>query len=750
MKMKNNNNQPIVKLVLLVFVSCIASATQGYSSGVLEEVVVTATKQAKSVREIPMTIDAFTGDELVGQGIVDLEKIIELSPGVTFQNRAEADNQTLNIRGIGTSFAARFYNRPYGMLYEDVSLLNPTVLGVQPALSPFDMATVEILKGPQGALFGGSALMGAIRYVPRKPDFDGVHGAISAGYGTTAYSNDPTRELNAMLNLPIISDKLALRIAGTDRDDGGYIDDTRAGIDDVNGFTTKTSRALLTWNITPSIALGLHRLHRTVDQGDAANARTPDSYSSDNKYQREPSVSVVDLSVATLTWSIGDDTELHLVASELKKELTQHRDISGNTDAAEQGNRASVEVWAIADQPTFEARISSSLSADCRFWMFCNLDYMVGYVATESKQNLISDVPIFFPSPIDPILGGGMGESGIVLGAGIDAVAEEKAIFFDINRYFFDNLLTLNIGGRQFTQITSGVAYNRTGTILPVLGRDVRETSRETSSEEYKEFTPKVALMLDVKEDLSFFISAVKGFRYGGFNSDAFMSEEIKTTFDPDEVWNYEMGMRSEWFDSRVRADITLYRVKWDNAQQGLFDTSRVGAVPYIENFGSTTADGVEFNFRALLPHGFMATLAGAYNYATNDKAFPINNDNEASAGAIVPNAPLWTGSARLNWSKDIGRWELATNLTFAYQSASKNSWETPVDLDDIDNVDVSLRISNATLPGEPSLALVASNIENDTNTSFIVSDRQAGDLLDVDYYLGSPRKVTMRLDLKF
>ena len=149
-------------------------------SSLVEEIVVTATKRETDLRDIPLSIDAFTGESLREIGAVDVESIARFSPGVSVSPGLDPEAAQVIIRGVSTDTFFTFFTRTFGMFYEDVSMVNPSILGPQPNVDPFDMKTVEILKGPQGTLFGGSALAGAIRYVPNKPDFEEIYGQIKS------------------------------------------------------------------------------------------------------------------------------------------------------------------------------------------------------------------------------------------------------------------------------------------------------------------------------------------------------------------------------------------------------------------------------------------------------------------------------------------------------------------------------------------------------------------------------------------
>ena len=153
-----------------------------------------------------------------------------------------------------------------GRFYGNVPLTNPSIMGVEPDLDTFDMRSIEVLKGPQGTLFGGSALAGAIRYVPNSPELGEFYGSASAGVGATASSDDVTTDYSLMLNVPV-GDSFALRFAGSMRDFAGFIDDTRTGAKDINDYESDQGRIMAKWQITDAWSAEAQYLRSEGDAG---------------------------------------------------------------------------------------------------------------------------------------------------------------------------------------------------------------------------------------------------------------------------------------------------------------------------------------------------------------------------------------------------------------------------------------------------------------------------------------------------
>ncbi len=202
--------------------TCFAQAAPG---GGLEEVVVTAQRRVQSIQDVPITIQALTGDSLAQMSITTFDDVIKLLPNVTFSANGPGQGN-IYMRGLSVGFAgsqssASINPFPNVATYLDEQSLTFPARNLDVYM--VDMERIEILEGPQGTLFGGGAEAGALRYITRKPRLDVTEGHAEASYGATAHG-DPNTAVNAVLNLPLIRDKLALRGVFYNDRRGGYID----------------------------------------------------------------------------------------------------------------------------------------------------------------------------------------------------------------------------------------------------------------------------------------------------------------------------------------------------------------------------------------------------------------------------------------------------------------------------------------------------------------------------------------------
>ncbi|HEX4861445.1 MAG TPA: TonB-dependent receptor [Rhizomicrobium sp.] len=216
------------------------AADTSASSG-LETVIVTAERRDQSVQNVPSTIQAFTGPVLSDLDITTLDNLLKYTPNVTYGNNGPGQGEII-MRGLSNGFrgnqsSGTIGNFPNVAIYLDEQSMQFPARNVDIYMA--DMDRIEVLEGPQGTLFGGGAEAGAVRYITKKPVLDQATGYAEAGYGFTAEGSDNTTA-QVTLNVPIVTDKLAIRAVVYDERQGGYIDNvpstfTRSN-DDLGNF----------------------------------------------------------------------------------------------------------------------------------------------------------------------------------------------------------------------------------------------------------------------------------------------------------------------------------------------------------------------------------------------------------------------------------------------------------------------------------------------------------------------------------
>lgn len=256
----------------------------------VQEVIVTAERRSESIQKVPLTVQALTGDTLRKQNITTLDDLLKYTPNVTFASNGPGTGNIF-LRGLSAGFAGNQSSAtkdpfPNVAIYLDEESMQFPSRNVDIYMA--DMSRVEILEGPQGTLFGGSAEAGAVRYITNKPVLDQFQAHVEGAYGWTAHGDNNTA-VQAMINIPIVEDKLAIRAVVYDERQGGYIDNVPSEFDRNNNdlgnfyFNVKPNAGGICPNGLPAGAAGLcalpaNQAPSATNQAVAAKAQNPATY----------------------------------------------------------------------------------------------------------------------------------------------------------------------------------------------------------------------------------------------------------------------------------------------------------------------------------------------------------------------------------------------------------------------------------------------------------------------------------------
>jgi iron complex outermembrane recepter protein len=209
------------------------AATATATTGELAEVTVTAERRTENLQDVPITVQAITGEQLQQLNVTNFNDLLKYTPNVTYSGNGPGTGNIFmrGLGGTGSGNQSQSTTAPFpnvGLYLDDQSMQFPARNN-----DPYvvDLERIEILEGPQGTLFGGGAQAGAIRYITNKPKLDVTSGEVNAGYGITANGGDPNTQLNAVLNLPLIANTLAVRAVIFSERQGGYIDNVPGTIE---------------------------------------------------------------------------------------------------------------------------------------------------------------------------------------------------------------------------------------------------------------------------------------------------------------------------------------------------------------------------------------------------------------------------------------------------------------------------------------------------------------------------------------
>lgn len=559
--------------------------------GLIEEVVVTATRRAASVQDISLSVTAVTGAQLENIGADNIQDYYRIIPNMAVVDRGPGGRQ-YSIRGISSGIVSQGA-ATVGVYIDEMPI---SATGFQPDLSVYDLERVEVLRGPQGTLFGEGSLGGTVRMITPSPSTEGFDADISLDFSSTSEGGNNSA-VNGMVNLPL-SDNAALRFIGYYRDLDGFIDrvPNPVGIDfdfgaaigapgafqpllntgpisgeeDINGEQTTGGRLSLLWMPTDDLEVKLSYLDQQseFDGRNVENAALGELES--NFILDERVDDDLDLTNLTITYDLGWASLLSSTSV-----YDRERTIVADTNFLGLSLPIPVQLAGTAtvttelqDQVSQELRLTSSsdgrvnwtvgafyLDKDNGFEQIVvdEFDYFVNWT-----NIFFESIVGFFPSPPFPITS----PNQILDQTGSNE--ETQFAFYGEVDYQLNDAWTATVGARYYD-------YEKTDSIvnndINIVGLGLSDGTFDADD---SGTNLKFGLSYNPPEtDWLVYASASEGFRIGGTNQAPGIPEE-NVTYGPDSLWNYEFGAKATLADGRLQINSALYYVDWSDIQLSL------------------------------------------------------------------------------------------------------------------------------------------------------------------------------------
>jgi outer membrane receptor protein involved in Fe transport len=623
---------PLAHAILLVLAAPAPStaAESPPESAALADIVVTATKREARLQDVPLSITALTGDELQRSGALRIEDYVGSVPGLAFASNG-ANSGVLSIRGISTSSLAGNTQSPVALYYDDVPALDPFAPLTVPDLQLFDVERVEVLRGPQGTLFGSGAMGGAIHVQTRAPDLAAFGGQVEIDGVSTSHGGTGGGA-SAALNLPIVSGTLAARLVAFGRREPGFVDSARYGSKDIDDQDNWGGRVRLRWQPTDSLTLD-------------ASARIEDARPDDAPYvpygsTRPASQAFVPQPVPTRVTTYALDVRYELPDVSFTS-VTHHNERQGRLARdftpliaallGPLGVNGPAPVTAEGPSRTFgqEFRVASSGESA--------IQWLVGAIYLDNERIDIERLvvpgagallaPIGFPS-----------DALFATDSVIDIT--EKALFGEVS-WRFAPRWTATAGARTFRNTLA--VDNRADGIINGGPSALARSKREHAT------TPKFALTFAPSADATIYVQAAKGYRVGQNNlspaSDPASGQPIPTGYGPDSLWNYELGAKLTSPDRRYRVAAAVYRIDWSDIQ---LQAASASGFAYIANAGRARSNGVELELAARPLPGLELALAASH---VDTKLTRVPSNVAALAGDPLPGSAKWSIGDYATWT---------------------------------------------------------------------------------------------------
>jgi iron complex outermembrane recepter protein len=622
----------ILGLGQIVFINDAMGADSNAAAGGsgLEEIVVTATRRSERLQDVPVSATAFSQEKLDAQGLRSIDDLTRLTPGVTFQRDATTssgnfndEDSDINIRGVDSTAGTS----TVGIYIDDTPIqgrhISFTSFNAFPAL--FDLERVEVLRGPQGTLFGAGSEGGTVRFIQPSPDLHTDSVYVRSELATTK-RGDPTYELGAAIGGPIIEDKLGFRVSASYREDGGWVDHvdyrTQAVTKSNSNYQdTVVVRAALKWaptdtlSITPSVYYQELRLGDTSAYWPQLSNAGASNFENGNA-QRNPSTDPFSLTAVKVEWDAGF---AHLTSNTSYFSRNQHsisdytqfdRALFGLNVLPAPGDLGTSYDADMQHNFYQELRLQSADSAAPVVWTTGLFYAHLNENTTErvldpnlnDEFNAAYGAPFCTPQAPCP--------NGEILAQPVSRIVDQQYALFGDATFKITDSWKFTAGVRaSHIEYSGGLVYY--GPFLsPTTGPSTPLVA--TGSNNENPITPKAVVTFQPDPENLFYLSAAKGYRPGGINGElssicgANLASIGLTTgpgiYSSDSLWSYELGAKNSLFGDHMQVNASLFVIDWNNIQQAVYlpDCGQ----NFVENLGKVRSIGgeVEIQTRPIDP----------------------------------------------------------------------------------------------------------------------------------------------------
>ncbi|MBU3076266.1 TonB-dependent receptor domain-containing protein [Sphingomonas quercus] len=629
-----------------------------------EEIVVTALKRETLLAETAVSMDVLTGRDISGRNIYDLRRMMRSVPGFATIDTGSGQ-QRLAIRGVFATGEATV-----GVYYDETPISGPSGTTfdpgqVAPDVELVDVNRVELLRGPQGTLYGASSMGGTLRVLFNQPDASGWHGDVRGGLDFVTRGNTGAN-FSAVLNAPIVADRLAARVVVYRRTLGGYIDRPNLGLSDTGGITRKGARIALAWTPEPAVHVSLSGLVHRGSADDATYWSTRLGPYRNDQPTRTPTFNTLkllsgtarwDAAFATLTatasayrWLVTRDNDYTSVLARQRTNATSCRDYNKLPDdgACTPAQFASFAAYADSRLPgiLYQPMLVRSQSGEVRLASpagATTIWTVGGFV--EHRRDRVDSIVL----RADPRTGIVITPYDVTGLRTIWTTLSQQALFGELTQPITSRF-SLTGGGRYFRyrrSATGDVSQPNilTGTADLAAGPfHTREGGANL----------KAQLAWHPGHDAIVYAQAAEGFRPGGVNITPNLTEEERS-YHADRLWSYELGGRTRLLNGAVGASLAAFHIDWSDM---IYATASAnGAFAYNTNIGPVNIDGAEAEISTIWAPGGELVLRISYVNARLAADQTSNNPRGLGRkGDRLPNVAHLAASASLSKSVQLAR----------------------------------------------------------------------------------------------
>jgi outer membrane receptor protein involved in Fe transport len=735
---------PIAMSIIAVAPNLYAQEVEDDETAGVEVIVVTASRRAESLQDVAISVNALGEKQLEELGIDKFEDYVALLPGVSAQGQGPG-KQEIFIRGITPGRTGLRISglaaEPSTALYFDEAPISTGGRNID--LYATDLNRIEVLKGPQGTLFGASSQAGTVRLIPNKPVLDEFEAGGTVGFSSTRSGEDSNLS-EGYVNIPIIEDKFAIRFVGYNSTDGGFVDNipatrqlplTNPGLagavpavretiantsvaeDDFNDVTFSGFRASALYAFNDNWDLYVTHINQTID--------------SEGVFEFEPEVSTDnDFNVQTFTPDNGED-ELNLTTWTVNGRVNNleliyngsytDRVFEGRTDYTGYSNNGPFIPYYICT-PGYDVCGTPELIADAffqterfvqevRFATDADRDWRIIGGLFYDDQEITERTDLIYPSSIaagfqpnfpipdafasDP----NVRAPGVTFFNDFIRDREETSVFGEFSYDFTDDV-TVSVGFRHYSidiGLTGQASFGQRAAGPEADGGFNVDAALEGQSPTTLDDTIyKFNVSWDVNDDVLLYATYSEGFRSGSFNRNGTGNgpDDIPFFFDTDDVANTEFGWKTQFFKNTLRFNGAIFFVDFDDLQQGVLDFS-ISNVSFFDNVGSAEQRGLEFDVEWAANDNL--TLFTSWTFLDSELVeIPETLVNISPAGSDLPFSPSYEGVVGGRYSYDIDGYTLFGQIVSQFTGSRFTSLAEVgrFELEDYAQVNLTLGVS--------------------------------------------------------
>ena len=686
------------QLLLPVISAAAAADSEAAANASLEEIVVTATRRVERLQDVPISVLAFSQEKMDAQGLKNVDDLARLSPGLNFQRNGMSssgnyndEGSDINIRGVDSAAGTS----TTGIYIDDTPIqtrhLGFGAINAFPAL--FDLDRVEVLRGPQGTLFGAGAEGGVVRFLAPDPEINKSSGYARAD-GAVTDGGSPSWEGGVAVGAPLIDDVLAFRASVSFRRDGGWVDRSSYTLSpnslvqlptpiftsvtqpNANYSETTTARLALKWKVSDTLEVMPSIFYQRLQINDTAAYWQSLSNSGDNVFRNgnagtNPSSDPLTLSAIRIKWDLGfaslfSNTSYYNRNQQATSDYTQYLRATWSSFPAyfANGSPGSPSPNGYQLPNTFaqpgdngyalfhdnqrnfyqEFRLSSNDTNARILWtggLFYShlsenvIEFIIDPTLNQEVINWTAgNNSVCIPQQPCP-------SNGLIANTPTQLALDEQIAAFGELTYKLTDTFKATAGLR-----VSKLNYNLT---VAENGPFIGNTINSYASGNDNPVTPKAVLSWQPDRDNLVYASGSKGFRPGGLNVpvasicntslNALGLSQVPENFGSDNLWSYELGSKNQFLDHTLEIDTSLYFIDWNQIQQNVYLPSC--GEQFTANVGKAKSKGGDFEviYRPIPTLTFDLTAAYTDARLTNTSCASTQVYNMASAACVSPNA---------------------------------------------------------------------------------------------------------------